>query len=87
MFPARQKRTSTIKLLISIAVPIAIGALVMNVASLVDSTLIQRRLYDIMQNNPEELTAIYKDLIAQELVETIRYILPYMAVMDMPLRL
>ena len=32
-------------------------------------TLIQRRLYDIMQNNPEELTAIYKDLIAQELVE------------------
>ena len=41
----------------------------MNVASLVDSTLIQRRLYDIMQNNPEELTAIYKDLIAQELVE------------------
>lgn len=67
--PRARSGRSTIKLLISIAVPIAIGALVMNVASLVDSTLIQRRLYDIMQNNPEELTAIYKDLIAQELVE------------------
>lgn len=67
MFPRARSGRSTIKLLISIAVPIAIGALVMNVASLVDSTLIQRRLYDIMQNNPEELTAIYKDLIAQEL--------------------
>lgn len=66
--PKPKSSRATVKVLISIAIPIAIGALVMNIASLIDATLIQRRLYDIMQMNPQILLNAYPDLITQEAI-------------------
>lgn len=66
--PKPKTSRATVKILISIAIPVAIGALVMNIASLVDATLIQRRLYDIMQSNPQMLLNEYPNLITQEAV-------------------
>lgn len=66
--PEPKSPKATVKTLISIAIPIAIGALVMNIASLVDATLIQRRLFDIMTTNPEMLLNEYPNLITNETI-------------------
>ena len=67
--PEPKSPKATVKTLISIAIPIAIGALVMNIASLVDATLIQRRLFDIMTTNPEMLLNEYPNLITNETID------------------
>ena len=46
--------------LMKIALPVGLGALVMSVAGLIDSTLIQRRINDIMHTNPQALLNMYK---------------------------
>lgn len=66
--PRPKSPKATVKTLISIAIPIAIGALVMNIASLVDATLIQRRLFDIMKTNPQMLLNEYPNLITNEAI-------------------
>ena len=54
------------KMLLSISVPVALGAIIMNVASTIDSTLIQTRLNDIMNSTPEALLKVYGSLIPQQ---------------------
>lgn len=54
------------KMLLSISVPVALGAIIMNVASTIDSTLIQTRLNDIMTSTPEALLKVYGSLIPQQ---------------------
>ena len=47
------------KVLISSALPIGLGAIIMNVAGLIDTTLILHRIQHIMENFPGELLAQY----------------------------
>ena len=60
---------SLIKMLLDIAVPIALGAIIMNLAGAIDAMLVQRRLYDIMQRVPERLLNDYNGLIPEQVVK------------------
>lgn len=54
------------RMLLSISIPVALGAIIMNVASAIDSTLIQKRLSDIMNSTPEALLKVYGSLIPEQ---------------------
>ena len=55
--PARQ---SNLPFLIRIAVPVGIGALILNLAGFIDATLIQQRLSSIVDSSSETLLKLYK---------------------------
>ncbi len=65
---ARPKK-ALIKMLLNIAFPIALGAIVMNLAGAIDTMLVQRRLDDIMKSAPDVLLRIYDGLISREAIE------------------
>lgn len=56
------------KTLISTAVPIGIGAIIMNLAGLIDTTLILNRIQNIMRTNPQALLACYGPKISHEML-------------------
>ncbi len=58
-----------IKMLLSISVPVALGAIIMNIASAIDATLVQRRLNDIMHIAPGVLIRKYSGLIPMEAIQ------------------
>lgn len=58
-----------IKMLLDISVPIALGAIIMNLAGAIDAMLVQKRLYDIMQNFPQRLLSDYNNLIPDQVVK------------------
>ncbi len=68
--PAPQSSKSIAKTLIFTALPIGIGAIIMNVAGLIDTTLILHRIQHIMETRPEELLSIYGDKISKTVVES-----------------
>lgn len=51
--------------LIRTAVPVALGSLAVNLSTFVDSTLLQKRIYDIMQTSPGVLLNLYRGIIPQ----------------------
>lgn len=57
------------KMLLSISIPIALSAIVMNLAGAIDSTLVQMRLHDIMQIAPDVLLKEYQGLIPQQVIK------------------
>ena len=67
--PEARTTKTIVKMLLSISIPIGLGAIIMNLAGVIDAVLINRRLYDIMQTSPEILLNGYKGLIPQEVVE------------------
>ncbi len=66
--PAHSKKI-IVKSLLSIAIPIALGAIVMNLAGMIDTMLIQRRLSDIMKTAPQALLGVYEGLIPVNVVQ------------------
>lgn len=60
--------TELLSLLFKIAVPVVLGAIVMNLAGVVDSILIQRRLADIAENNIERLVNFYGGILPNDVV-------------------
>lgn len=60
---------STIKSLISIAIPVGLGAIIMNLGSMVDATLVRRRIIDIMSTTPIRLIDSYNGLIPNEVIQ------------------
>lgn len=64
--PRPRSNRSTVKTLIRIAIPVALGAMVINIATFIDSALIQRRITDIMQSQPETLLNLYQGVILPE---------------------
>lgn len=58
-----------IKMLLSISIPIGLGAIIMNLAGVIDSLLIQNRLNSIMINDPSTLLNVYHGLIPKNAVE------------------
>ncbi len=65
--PARPKKV-LIKSLLKISVPIALGAIIINLASAIDTMLIPHRLDNIMRNSPQILLDTYSGLIPAEVV-------------------
>ena len=56
--PARHYK-EIIKTLVKIAIPVCFGALVLNITALVDVTLLQRRIGDIVRNYPDFINTYY----------------------------
>ncbi|MDO4503873.1 MAG: polysaccharide biosynthesis protein, partial [Clostridia bacterium] len=63
--PARDNKT-LIKSILKISIPIALGAILMNLAGAIDTMLVQRRLYDLMNLVPDIILNMYKGLIPVE---------------------
>lgn len=64
--PDPRESRETLNTLVKIAIPVAIGALVMNISDFIDSLFIQNRLSHIMAVSPDQLTNIYSNLIAEK---------------------
>lgn len=67
--PKARSAKVLIKQLLSIAVPIGLGAIIMNFAGVVDALLIQNRLNGIMKNSPEILLGVYNGLIPHGVIK------------------
>lgn len=66
--PAAANGKIIAKTLIKSALPIGLGAIIMNVAGLIDTTLILHRIQHIMQTAPNELLAQYGSRIEQTVI-------------------
>ena len=64
---ARPRKT-LIKMLLNIAVPVALGAIIMQLAGAIDALLVLRRLNDIMQTCPKLLIDAYDGIIPAEVI-------------------
>lgn len=60
--PAAESKRDTLKALITIAVPVIIGSLASQIAGLVDVMTVQRRLNDIVQQNPGYFQTHFSDM-------------------------
>ncbi len=61
--PPPRKRNETLKIMVKTAIPVGLGSIVMSLADMVDATLVQRRIDNIMQTNPKALLDIYGSLV------------------------
>ncbi|MCI8360886.1 MAG: polysaccharide biosynthesis protein [Clostridiales bacterium] len=59
--PIRNKQT--LRIMISIAIPVVLGSLVTNVASLIDLATVQRRLVDAFHTGPDTVLQMYEGLL------------------------
>ncbi len=59
----------TIHSLAKIAIPVALGTLVLNSSNFIDATLIQNRLIHLLNNSPHTLTSIYSGIISQSEIQ------------------
>lgn len=57
-----------IRTLVRTAIPIGLGSIVMSLADMVDSTLVQQRIYNIMDTNPDALLNVYGSLIPDDVL-------------------
>ena len=67
-YPMKQ----TVVRLVRTAIPVALGALAVNLSSLVDTTFVQRRLRDIMSVHQEVLLQEYSGLLSEVVIQTDR---------------
>lgn len=67
--PPARSTGNLIRILLKISIPVALGAIIMNIASAIDATLVQRRLNDIMHTFPATLLKAYEGLIPLETVK------------------
>lgn len=67
--PEARDRKKIVKMLWNIATPIALGAIIMNLAGAIDAMLVQRRLSDIMSTTPDILLKVYEGLIPIDVVK------------------
>lgn len=67
--PKPRTNITLIKMLLSISMPIALGAIIMNIAGVVDALLIQNRINGIMLTSPHLLLNVYDGLIPNGVVE------------------
>ena len=62
---ARSKK-ETFKMIYKTAIPIAMGALIMSIGSLIDQIIVQRVLLSMVENNPDVLYAQYSKYFTKE---------------------
>ena len=66
--PKARSFNSILKSILSVAIPIGIGAIIMNLSGVIDSILIKRRLFDISLKSIDKLINIYGSLIPQDVI-------------------
>ncbi len=65
--PPPRKPRATISTMVRTAIPIGLGSIVMSLADMIDSTLVNRRINYIMETNPKALLNVYGSLIPDEI--------------------
>lgn len=68
--PEPYSNSYLIKRLIKTALPIGIGAIIMNIAGFIDMTLILDRIQYVMKTNPDDLLAFYGRIIGPEIMNS-----------------
>ena len=66
--PPPRSNGTIIRTMVKTAIPIGLGSIVMSLADMIDSTLVQRRIYNIMETNPDALLGVYGSLIPDEVL-------------------
>ncbi len=66
--PPPRKNGVIIRTLVHTAIPIGLSAIIMSLGDMIDSTLVQRRIYNIMETNPDALLNVYGSLIPDEIL-------------------
>lgn len=61
--PAPRSDRETIKIMVRTAIPVGMGAILLSITDVIDTSLVQSRIYDIMQTNPDALLNIYGTLL------------------------
>ncbi len=76
--PPPQKRRVTVRRLLAITVPIAVGSVATNVAGLIDATFLQNRLSSVLALETERLLACFPDMIPAMYLENPQSIPTYL---------
>ena len=66
--PPPKKNGVIIRTMVRTAIPIGLGSIIMSLADMVDSTLVQRRIFHIMETDPDALINVYGSLIPDEVL-------------------
>lgn len=61
--PRPQRNRQVFRIMLAISIPVVLGSLVTNVASLIDLATVQRRLVDAYNSSPGTITAMYEGLL------------------------
>lgn len=61
--PRPMRNRQTLRIMIAIAIPVVLGSLVTNVASLIDLATVQRRLVDAFRTDPNAVLSMYEGLL------------------------
>ena len=61
--PPPRKSGATLRIMVKTAIPIGLGSIIMSLADMIDSTLVQVRINNIMQSDPKALLGVYGSLI------------------------
>lgn len=67
--PKPKKSKIILRSILKIALPVGLGAIIMNLAGVIDSILIQRRLADITVNSLDRLQRVYGSLLPNEVIQ------------------
>lgn len=68
--PPANSVKSLLKTILHISIPVALGAIIMNIATAIDTSLVQKRLDDVMRDTPGILLKVYEGLIPLETVRS-----------------
>ncbi len=68
--PPPRKSDATLKVMVRTAIPIGLGAIIMSLADMVDSTLVNIRINHIMESDPDALLNVYGSLIPDHVYES-----------------
>lgn len=66
--PPPRSNGRIIRTMVRTAIPIGLGSIVMSLADMIDSTLVNRRINSIMETDPEALLRVYGSLIPDEVL-------------------
>ena len=61
--PPPRQSSQTLRIMIRTAIPIGLGSIIMSIADMIDSTLVNIRINNIMQSDPKALLNVYGSLI------------------------
>ena len=64
--PPPKSNGTIIRTMVRTAIPIGLGAIIMSLADMIDSTLVMRRISHIMETNPDALLNVYGSLIPDD---------------------
>ena len=66
--PPPRRNNVIIGNLVRTAIPIGLGSIVMSLADMIDSTLVMKRIFNIMETNPDALLNVYGSLIPDDVL-------------------